>query len=197
LAHERAHLARGDDWGKALQSALLRCAWWLPGLWILACALDLERELASDELAASGRDRRRYAACLLRLATDRRALAPALATRRTQVAIRVERLLRPDRRTVPIAAALAPVALAASGLAALLAVAVVVPEPARDPARVERPAVLGALPVRAPIRNPRFSGRLRRQLAAATPRPFSWPTGGDAGRASPLLWIRFPEPSAP
>src|SRR5581483_476597 len=52
LAHERAHLARRDDWAKALQSACSRAGWWIPGLWLLGRALDLERELASDERAA-------------------------------------------------------------------------------------------------------------------------------------------------
>ena len=32
VAHECAHLSRGDDWAKALQSAVLRAGWWLPGL---------------------------------------------------------------------------------------------------------------------------------------------------------------------
>ena len=82
VAHECAHLARGDDWAKAIQSAILRIGWWIPGLWLLSRALDLERELASDERAAGETGPRRYAACLLRLATDRAdAVAPgALGT---------------------------------------------------------------------------------------------------------------------
>jgi hypothetical protein len=126
VAHECAHLARGDDWGKAIQSALLRAGWWLPGLWILNRALDLERELASDERAAGQTGARRYAACLLRLATDRGtdALAPGFA-RRSHVAIRVERLLRPARGGAPLvrAAALGAFTALAFGLvgAAVLA----------------------------------------------------------------------------
>jgi hypothetical protein len=84
IAHECAHLARADDWAKALQSAVMRACWWLPGLWMLGRALDLERELASDERAAHETGPRRYAACLLRLATARGAsdaLGPALARR--------------------------------------------------------------------------------------------------------------------
>ena len=96
LAHECAHLSRGDDWAKAVQSVILRAGWWMPGLWVLSRALDLERELASDERAAAETGPRRYAACLLRLATDRAdAVAPALWGRRSHVAIRVERLVRP------------------------------------------------------------------------------------------------------
>ena len=76
---------------------VLRLGWWLPGLWILARALDVEREVASDERAVRAAGVRRYAACLLRLATSAApaALSPAFRGRRAQVAIRVERLLRP------------------------------------------------------------------------------------------------------
>ncbi len=117
VAHECAHLARGDDWAKAIQSALLRAGWWLPGLWVLNRALDLERELASDERAAAQTGARRYAACLLRLATDRGtdALAPAFGARRSHVAIRVERLVRPVRGGGPL--------LRASALGAFTALA--------------------------------------------------------------------------
>jgi hypothetical protein len=124
IAHECAHLTRRDDWAKALQSAIGRAAWWLPGLWILGRALDLERELASDEQAAAQTGARRYAACLLRLATSRYdadALAPALWGRRSHVAIRVERLLRPVAGGGPVARA---VALGASTAAAFAVVGV-------------------------------------------------------------------------
>ncbi len=131
LAHECAHLARGDDWAKALQSALLRAGWWLPGLWLLGRALDLERELASDERAARASGARRYAACLLRLATDRRdrwgGIAPALWGRRSHVAIRVERLLRPATGAGRIARAAALGAFSATALAAVLGALVAVP----------------------------------------------------------------------
>jgi Zn-dependent protease with chaperone function len=97
VAHECAHLARRDDWAKAIQSAVMRAGWWLPGLWLLGRGLDLERELASDERASGATGARRYAACLLRLASGgcAEAVAPALWGRRSHVAIRVERLLRP------------------------------------------------------------------------------------------------------
>ncbi|HYW54022.1 MAG TPA: M56 family metallopeptidase [Dongiaceae bacterium] len=116
VAHECAHLARGDDWAKAIQSAVLRIGWWIPGLWLLSRALDLERELASDERAAAETGPRRYAACLLRLATDRAdAVAPALWARRSHVAIRVERLIRPTAQGAPV--------LRAASLGAFTAVA--------------------------------------------------------------------------
>jgi Zn-dependent protease with chaperone function len=120
IAHECAHLARRDDWAKALQSAIGRAAWWLPGLWILGRALDLERELASDEHAAVQTGARRYAACLLRLATSRNdidAVAPALWGRRSHVAIRVERLLRPASGGGPVMRAAALGAFTATAFA--------------------------------------------------------------------------------
>lgn len=128
LAHESAHLARHDDWAKAVQSTFVRAGWWLPGLWILARALDLERELASDERAAAATGARRYASCLLRLATDRCGdVAPALWGRRSHVAIRVERLLRPVPGTSFAGRAVALGAFTATALALILAALVAVP----------------------------------------------------------------------
>ena len=121
VAHECAHLARGDDWAKAFQSAILRLGWWIPGLWVLSRSLDLERELASDERAAAETGPRRYAACLLRLATDRAdAVAPGLWARRSHVAIRVERLIRPAAEGAPLlrAASLGAFTAAAVGVVA-------------------------------------------------------------------------------
>jgi len=127
VAHECAHLARFDDWAKAVQSAILRVGWWIPGLWVLSRALDLERELASDERAAAETGPRRYAACLLRLATDRAdAVAPALWARRSHVAIRVERLIRPTAQGTRVvrAASLGAFTAAAFGVVAAAVFAV-------------------------------------------------------------------------
>ena len=130
LAHECAHLARLDDWAKAMQSAILRAEWWVPGLWILSRGIDLERELASDERAALATGPRRYAACLLRLATGRfddDAVAPALWGRRSHVAIRVERLLRPVAGGRPLLRAAALGAFTAAGFAVVAGAVVAVP----------------------------------------------------------------------
>jgi Zn-dependent protease with chaperone function len=150
IAHEAAHLARGDDWAKAVQSAVLRLGWWLPGLWILARALDLEREAASDERAVRAAGARRYAACLLRLATsDAPAdLAPAFGGRRAQIAIRVERLLRPGPAPSPIVRAAALGIATAVTLAVLATAIAAVPAVGRGgtpPVSLRR---LAALPAR-------------------------------------------------
>ena len=217
VAHECAHLARGDDWAKALQSTILRLGWWIPGLWVLSRELDLERELASDERAAAETGPRRYAACLLRLATDRSdAVAPALWARRSHVAIRVERLIRPTAQGAPVvraaslgaftAAAFAVVAmavLAVPGTAGRVAVAV----PHRAPPAVAH-ATRQALP-----RVAEHSHRAKRTpnpntlaftvpvaVAAVAPAPAAIshppsnvPPRGEAGRRPPSI---RPEPGS-
>jgi beta-lactamase regulating signal transducer with metallopeptidase domain len=190
LAHECAHLARRDDWAKAFQSALLRAGWWMPGLWILSRALDLERELASDERAVGAGGARRYAACLLRLATARGtdAVAPGLWGRRSHVAIRVERLLRPVPGGAPVVRAAALGAFSALALAVVAAAVVVVPGTGPQPVVAE----VQPTPVRAVViahatvhRQIRPSAHLRRP---APPRVISFV--GPSAVAAPAQ--RFP-----
>ncbi|HTD37508.1 MAG TPA: M56 family metallopeptidase [Candidatus Limnocylindrales bacterium] len=178
VAHECAHLARLDDWAKALQSVVLRAGWWLPGLWVLGRALDLERELASDERAAGATGARRYAACLLRLATDRGtdALAPAFGARRSHVAIRVERLLRPGRDGAPLlrGIALGAFTAVAFGLlgAAVLAVPGTVARPVVAHYAVPRHAASGRLAER--MRHPgQLTAARRFAFVASGPAPQS------------------------
>lgn len=143
LAHEAAHLARGDDWAKAMQSLVLRLAWWLPGLWILSGLLDVERELASDEQAVGATGVRRYAACLLRLATSDAPALPALGLwgRRAQVAVRVERLLRPAPHVSALARATTLGTATAATLAVLAAALLAVPPLGRPDAHAPRVAI--------------------------------------------------------
>lgn len=189
VAHECAHLSRGDDWAKAVQSAVLRIGWWLPGLWILSRALDLERELASDERAATASGARRYAACLLRLATDRwtDALAPGLWNRRSHVAIRVERLLRPVRATRPLVRAISLGAATAAAFGVVLTAVLAVPGSAPPPVVVV--AIARATPM---IHHPghrvsRIVAHLHRPAHAAPPHAAGW-----VGAAVPA-----PAPAAP
>jgi Zn-dependent protease with chaperone function len=153
LDHECAHLRRYDDWAKAVQSTLQRVAWWLPGLWILGRALDLEREMASDDHAVLSAGSRRYAACLVRLASSRggESTAPALWGRRSHVALRVERLLRPTA-AASLPGRIAGLAASAGLACAIVAGALAVVPPARSlPVR----ATACRAPVRhAPTRRP-------------------------------------------
>jgi len=141
VAHECAHLARRDDWAKAIQSAVLRAGWWLPGLWLLGRGLDLERELASDERAAGAAGARRYAACLLRLASGgcAEAVAPALWGRRSHVAIRVERLLRPSADPSPVLRAATLGAFTATAVAVVCLAIAAVPAIGRHAAHAAHP----------------------------------------------------------
>ena len=71
LLHELAHLARRDDWtqlGQRLTQALL---FFHPAVHWLSRRLNLERELACDDWVVSkqGGVRKRYAACLLKVAS--------------------------------------------------------------------------------------------------------------------------------
>ena len=129
IAHENAHLARYDDWAKAVQAILVRALWFAPALWILARRLDLERELASDERVAATLAPRAYAACLLRLAVDvpGRHVAPAAWRGRAQIAVRVEALLRPARELGTAGAALRLGALAAAIVLGVLGAGVLAP----------------------------------------------------------------------
>lgn len=183
VAHECAHLSRRDDWGKAVQSAVLRAGWWLPGLWILSRALDLERELASDERAASASGARRYAACLLRLATDRwtDTVAPGLWSRRSHVAIRVERLLRPTSGAAPLVRAVTLGTVTAAALAIVVTAVLAVPGTARRSAAAGPPVAHVVRPAR--NHATRLALRLRhRAVPSAAPR-VSWV--GYASAAAP------------
>jgi beta-lactamase regulating signal transducer with metallopeptidase domain len=195
VAHECAHLSRRDDWAKAIQSALLRAGWWLPGLWVLSRALDLERELASDEYAVDRTGPRRYAACLLRLATDRgcEELAPAFGGRRSHVAIRVERLLRPvaDGGIVRRAIALGSFTAVAFGVLGIAAVML--------PGTGSRPLASAVRPVRmiahaAAPASARSSVPRRRdaapRLAAAIRRPAVRPAAVAPAPAAPVIASR-------
>ena len=176
VAHECAHLARGDDWAKAAQSAVSRAGWWIPGLWILGRALDLERELASDERAAAETGARRYAACLLRLATDRAGsgLAPSFAGRRSHVAIRVERLLRPMADGGPLRRAVALGCFTAAAFAVVATSLLVLPGTAArvTVAPADHPRVaLGRHPAR--LAAPRVAVRPHRAARAHRSAPLT------------------------
>jgi beta-lactamase regulating signal transducer with metallopeptidase domain len=81
LAHELAHVQRGDDLHKAVQALVRSLLCFHPGMVWMSDRLDEQREQACDDLAAAVLDdRRRYAASLAKLEilrAARAALAPA------------------------------------------------------------------------------------------------------------------------
>jgi hypothetical protein len=197
VAHECAHLSRCDDWAKAAQSAVLRAGWWLPGLWILSRALDLERELASDERAATASGARRYAACLLRLATDRwtDAVAPGLWSRRSHVAIRVERLLRPVSGAAPLVRAVTLGAATAGALAIVATAMLAVPGSARRSEAVAPPPLMAHAARTARSHAARLAIHLRHPAIRSAARA-GW-VGYAPAPVRPPVRARVPVPARP
>lgn len=77
LAHERAHIRRGDPWWKALGFVLLAVCWFHPLMWVAYFFLCRDIEAACDEAvirSLSREERQGYAEALLRLSMA----APAL-----------------------------------------------------------------------------------------------------------------------
>jgi beta-lactamase regulating signal transducer with metallopeptidase domain len=55
LAHELAHVRRYDDWGNLLQQ-VVRAVWFMNPIVHIACRrLDVDREIACDDLVAADR----------------------------------------------------------------------------------------------------------------------------------------------
>ena len=98
LVHEWAHVQRRDDLALIVQRLVRAVVGWHPAAWWLERQLELERELACDEIAvrATG-SARRYAECLVTIAAVKqqaRAAVPVLAAvSRSTLHRRVERIL--------------------------------------------------------------------------------------------------------
>ena len=75
LAHENAHIARGDNWWKLLGWLLLSVYWFHPLLWLAYILFCRDLELACDEHAVRGLDREgraAYSEALLDCSSPRR-----------------------------------------------------------------------------------------------------------------------------
>jgi beta-lactamase regulating signal transducer with metallopeptidase domain len=130
VIHEWAHVHRRDDVAHLVQLAVATFVGWHPAVWWCSRQLHLEREIASDELAAEVTgSTKAYAACLAKLAAlpaNSLASLPAVAAmsssgvRRRIVRVLAFRGARPSRAraTATIAAVLvlAIVSLALGGL---------------------------------------------------------------------------------
>jgi len=99
LLHEVAHLRRRDDWTNLAQRILGAVFFFHPAVWFVQRRLELEREMACDELVLSRTgNRHAYAACLVSLAERsvvRRSLAMAqsLIGQARSMAMRLSRIL--------------------------------------------------------------------------------------------------------
>ena len=82
LAHEKAHLRRGDNWWKVLGFALLGVYWFHPLVWVCWALFCRDLETACDEAVIrnySVQDRQSYAGTLLRCSAPGFSLAAPLA----------------------------------------------------------------------------------------------------------------------
>jgi beta-lactamase regulating signal transducer with metallopeptidase domain len=99
LLHELAHLRRRDDWTNLAQKVLRALFFFHPAVWWVESRLELEREMACDDMVlAETANPRAYAECLVSLAEKnflRRgvALAQAAVGRMRQTSLRILRIL--------------------------------------------------------------------------------------------------------
>lgn len=133
LAHERAHIARGDHWWKPLGWVLLSVYWFQPLLWLSYVLFCRDLELACDERVARSLDRAglaAYSEALLRCSTRRGTLASPIAFGEVGVKARVRAILRYRRpllrRVVP--AVLAVLVMGVTFLTDRPAMALLLPE---------------------------------------------------------------------
>ena len=108
LAHERAHIARGDHWWKPLGWLFLSVYWFQPMLWLGYVLFCRDLELACDERAVRGLDREglaAYSEALLRCSVPRHtALTFPVAFGEVGVKTRVKAVLTYKKPTFWLAA---------------------------------------------------------------------------------------------
>lgn len=176
--HEAAHLARRDDYALLLQRLLTAVFVWHPVAHWIARRIDLEREIACDDVVVEATGRAKpYAACLTRvveLAAGAGAspLAAAAADERSHFSARIEMLLDRTRRSgtrllkgrlAAVAAALIALACLAARTPALVACAMPRGESAK-----QSPAPRVPPPVQAPTPALAFSPQPQQRQAPAT-----------------------------
>jgi beta-lactamase regulating signal transducer with metallopeptidase domain len=128
ILHELAHLQRRDDWTNLAQKLLGVIFFFHPAVWWVERRLALEREMACDELVlAKTGNRRAYAECLVSLAEKSFArhgiaLAQSLIGHAKSTALRLARILDPNRAATP-RAYMPALALASAALVLCVVVA--------------------------------------------------------------------------
>ncbi len=97
LAHERAHIRRGDHWVKLLAYLLLAVHWFNPAVWAAFFLMSRDMEMSCDErvLRELGGQAKAYSRTLLRFAEGRQFPAPApLGFGESDVKSRIKNALR-------------------------------------------------------------------------------------------------------
>jgi beta-lactamase regulating signal transducer with metallopeptidase domain len=130
LLHEMAHIRRWDDWSQLIQRVIEAVLFFHPAIRLVGCQLNLERELACDDIAMAHTGRPSdYYQCLTRLVhltTGKgTSLVPGALNGRKQIFRRFERLLSHKRNgSVGLSSARFVVSVAAVCLVALIAIQV-------------------------------------------------------------------------
>ena len=212
LAHELGHVRRMDDWANLIAQCI-RALWFFNPVVHVACrALDVDREIACDDLAAAARaERIDYAKCLAEMAqrtTFSEHLMPAAGffPDRRQIIVRIEQLL--DRNhagssRIGVAAVAAGIA-AAAGVLALAryqvpAYAITVAKAIAAPSAVSTASTKNEpVPARAPkplVQEPKVSGasamaQARRAVTQIAPAPIV--VAARALERSGQTWVAAP-----
>jgi Zn-dependent protease with chaperone function len=119
LLHELAHLRRWDDWTNLVQKIVAALFFFHPAVWWIEKKLELEREMACDDLVlANSAHPRAYAECLVSMAEKtflRRglSLAQAVIDRGRHISLRVSQILDVNRPSATRVWRPAPLLLAA------------------------------------------------------------------------------------
>ena len=166
VLHEAAHVERRDDWIHLLERALHVAFFFNPIVYAIGRRLEVEREIACDDLAvARCGNRLAYASCLSSLAvvlsSARPAPAPALFSGRRQLIVRVERLLDAGHDGSTRTGPRVVVALAAIAAVAFVVAHFGIPVRAQLAKIADAPRAAIWVPakpkVRAPIPKPRYA----------------------------------------
>ena len=121
LAHELAHVKRGDYGIEFFCQLVLALQWWNPTVWLAVRRLRIERETACDDLVLGlGTNRRHYADALIDLASMDTTTAPSMAEE-AGLKDRLRRIADLDRAPVPAKS------IVASAVVPILPVALAVP----------------------------------------------------------------------
>lgn len=188
LAHELAHLRRGDWVFLMLSRLMLAVFWFNPVVWMVHAALVARTEEAADAAAVAGMDRQTYAHALVRLASQPNLSSPApwastaMAGDIRLLKKRIACLMSehtPRSRPFAVALAVAGLSLVATPLAALQ-VTQDPPAPPPVPAAPRAPAapILALMPVPAPPAPPAPPRRLQDPpVPPAPPAPPATPRG--------------------
>jgi beta-lactamase regulating signal transducer with metallopeptidase domain len=210
LIHEWAHVQRRDDLVNILRVVVRAIAGWHPAVYLVDRRLQVEREMACDEMSvAVAGSPKRYAECLMKLASlraDPRTLhaAPA-ALRSTGLRARITRIVSQHPSIAPLparalaAAIVTGLCLVSAGVgglklveAAVLALPLVSPPGSSATAAGTAPMAIPSVPAAIAEEPPRPADRAastpRRQTDTPQPEETSHPAaageGGDAGDSS-------------